>query len=889
MYKKISDYGIIGNLQSIALVNLDGSIDWLCLPRIDSPSIFGALLDDRKGGRFSISSSDEYDSPAEYIPDTNILVTKFRTRKGILQITDFMPINFIGDKELQEERPELYRLIEVTKGEVLVDVVIEPRFDYAKAHTSVEKQNGAVIARGNGEVLTLSSSLDLLIGESRVEARGHLSEGDRAWVHLKYGIKETSFPGQQRMEKDLTDTKNFWQDWLRKSETGRPLNFGPYESMVNRSALVLKLLSYGSTGTMAAAATTSLPEEIGGVRNWDYRYTWVRDTSFTLQALFNLGHLSETEGYLHWVEKLLSAYGPDKLQIMYGLRGEEELTEVDLPHLEGYKGSRPVRVGNGAAKQKQMDIYGELMDAALKLSDYAGKIDYNLWPSLCGICNHVVKRWEDKDYGIWEARSEPRSYVYSKVMCWVALDRGITIARRYGFPGDLELWEKTREKIKEDVLKKGWNHEKQSFVQHYETDALDASNLLISHLGFLPGDDSRVISTCKAIEGELGYKGFLYRYSAKDGLPGREGVFLICSFWLIDCLIAAGRLGEAESILKRLESTANHLGLFSEEYDADWKEALGNFPQAFTHIGYVNSVIRLLQARQKETESPAGKGKGVPLPDFLLGERIVLNDGPRDPGISTEEIGSRLKACMNLLRGAFFSTAQGRVAYERMRNSPIYEEYRVLSYSLKRLDLKRLKGKQEQLAFWINLYNVLVIHGVIELGIRDSVKEVRNFFKSVQYQIGNMFFTPHDIEHGILRGNRRPPYSVFKMFRRNDERLIHRVISIDPRIHFALVCASSSCPPIDIYTADNLDEELGISGRTFLNAGGVKIDKRRNRISLSRVFKWYGSDFGGTESEILKFIAPYLYEEEDRKFIEKNLNTLKVGYQQYDWRLNRYQ
>jgi GH15 family glucan-1,4-alpha-glucosidase len=889
VYRQISDYGIIGNLQSIALVGLGGSIDWLCLPHIDSPTIFGALLDDRKGGRFSISPCDEYDSTAEYIPDTNILVTKFRTRKGILQITDFMPVHFAGSKESEEERPELYRLIEVTKGEVFVDVVIEPRFDYARTHTSLEKKNGAVFARGNGEVLKLSSPLDLLIKEDRAEARCRLTEGDRTWVHLKYGIDESSSADPQRMEKDFTDTKNFWRDWLRKSETGRPLNFGPYESMVNRSALVLKLLYYSPTGTIAAAATTSLPEEIGGLRNWDYRYTWVRDTSFTLQALFNLGHLSETEGYLHWVEKLLSAYGPERLQIMYGLRGEEELTEVELSHLEGYKGSRPVRVGNGAAKQKQMDIYGELMDAALKLSDYVGKIDFSLWPFLCGICNYVVKHWEDKDYGIWEARSEPRSYVYSKIMCWVALDRGITIARRYGFPGNLKVWEETREKIKGDVLKKGWSNEKQSFVQHYETDALDASNLLISHLGFLPGDDPRMISTCKAAESELGYKGFLYRYSTKDGLPGREGAFLICSFWLIDCLIAAGRLGEAESILKRLESTSNHLGLFSEEYDPDWKEALGNFPQALTHIGYVNSVIRLLQAQQKKTESLARKRKGVSLPDFLLGKRIVLNDGPPDPGISTEEIASRLKACMNLLRGAFFNTAEGRVAYEQMRNSPIYEEYRALSCSLKRLELKRFKGKREQLAFWINLYNVLVIHGVIELGIRDSVKEVRNFFKSVQYQISNLFFTPHDIEHGILRGNRRPPYSVFKMFRGNDERLTYRVTSIDPRIHFALVCASSSCPPIDIYTAENLDEELGISGRTFLNAGGVKIDKRRNRISLSRVFKWYGSDFGETESDILKFIAPYLYEEEDRKFIEKNLNTLEVGYQQYDWRLNRYQ
>ncbi len=892
MYKKISDYGIIGNLHSIALVGIDGSIDWFCLPHIDSPSVFGALLDDRKGGRFSISPVERYDSVAEYIPDTNILLTRFRTGEGILQVTDFMPIDSSSSEtRINEKRHELYRLIEVTRGrKVEVKVVFEPRFDYARAETSLKNLNGGVIATGNGEWIVLSSALPLEICGSRAEAKWSLTKGAKLWLHMRYGgSKEHAKLDVEEAEKDLRETEDYWKNWLRTSETGRPVNLGFYQDRVNRSALVLKLLYYEPTGAIGAAATTSLPEEVGGLRNWDYRYTWVRDTSLTLQALFNLGHVSETEGYLRWTQRLLSAYGPEKLQIMYGLRGEEEIPEMELPHLEGYRGSRPVRVGNGAAKQKQLDIYGELMDAALKLSDYVGKIDFNLWPFLCGICNYVVGHWQDEDYGIWEVRSTPRSFAYSKIMCWVALDRGITIARRYGFPGDLETWEKTKAKIKEEVLEKGWNQEKQAFVQHYYTDALDASVLLIPQLGFLPGDDPRVISTCKAIQEELGYKGLLYRYSAQDGLRGKEGAFLLCSFWLIDCLIAAGKLEEAESLLGRMEGLSNHLGLFSEEYDPDWGEALGNLPQAFTHIGYVNSVIGLLEARKRAIEKPppVRRGKGS-LIDLLLSRKIVLNAGNVRPDISTQEIVARLKACMNLLRGAFFNTPQGRVAYERMRESPIYEEYKDLSRLLKDLDLRKLSGRNERLAFWLNLYNVLVIHGVVELEVRDSVKEVRNFFRRIQYQVGHLSFTPHEIEHGILRGNSRPPYSICKLFGANDPRLEHTIVPIDPRIHFALVCASSSCPPIDVYTAEGLDQELDISGKTFLNAGGIKIERQRGWVFLSRIFKWYGKDFGDTESEILKFITPYLYSEEDRKFIKENLNHLKVRYQGYDWRLNRY-
>ena len=882
MYKKISDYGIIGNLRSVALVGKDGSIDWMCLPFIDSPSVFGALLDHKKGGRFSLSPVGAFDSQAEYLPETNILRTIFRTRSGEMELTDFMPIPR-GSRKRQEQQHELYRCVRITKGTVELGMVFDPRFNYAQAETSLTRSGRMLVVKGGNERMTLAVSQDVQEIIGQYTAQWTLSEGETLWFRLQYNTEQSFICNTKIGERALQKTIDYWRSWLRKRETGRSVQLSHYQKMVDRSALVLKLLQYEETGTIAAAATTSLPEEVGGIRNWDYRYTWVRDTSFTLQALFNLGHISETEGYLRWIERLISEHGAERLQIMYGLRGEEELPEQELRHLDGYKGSKPVRIGNSAARQKQLDIYGEIMDAALKLSDYVGKIDRDMWPFLQAICDHVVGHWREKDYGIWEVRKGPYHFVYSKVMCWVALDRGITIANRYGFPAPLKRWEETRETIKQEVLAKGFNEGKKAFVQHYDTDALDASSLLIPLVGFLSHRDPRVLSTTEAIRRDLSNDGLLYRYKAQDGLDGNEGTFLLCSFWLINNLIALGELKDAEMYLNRMEGLSNHVGLFSEEYDVKTSAQLGNFPQAFTHIGYINSVIALSKAKGKTV-----KDKKEDQRRSLLSIVIVLNDGKPGKESTSKEIVTRLKGAMNILRGGFFDTVQGRVAYEQMHESLAYEEYVRLSYDLRNINLNELKSRDEKIALWINLYNVIIIHGVIELGIRDSVTEVRNFFRRVQYRIGDMLFSPDDIEHGILRGNRRPPNSLFKPFKKHDKRLAHIIIPIDPRIHFALVCASSSCPPIGIYTSENIDKELTIAGETFLNSGGIVLDKKKKHVSLSKIFKWYGGDFGKDKREKLTFITPYLYDEDDRAFLKDYAGTVTVDYQDYDWRLNRY-
>jgi GH15 family glucan-1,4-alpha-glucosidase len=888
VYRKISDYGIIGNCRTVALIGNDGSIDWLCLPFLDSPSLFGALLDHRQGGRFAITPTAAYDSSTSYLPGTNILVTCFRTRGGLIRLTDFMPVAEKGEHHPQPGVTEIYRCLEGVAGEMELLIRFEPRFDYGRAATLLSRRNGALLAASCGEeVFLVAEELDFQVEGASATAFLRLIAGEKIWLRCCHGIPAQPSLDRSRAEMALRATERYWRNWLQRSETGLDLDPGPFGEMINRSALVLKLLEFAPTGAIAAAATTSLPEAVGGVRNWDYRFSWVRDSALTVQAFFNIGHLAEMENYLRWLEGIIREHGAD-LQVLYGLHGEQELAEQELTHLEGYKGSVPVRIGNQAYMQKQLDIYGEIMDAALRLSNYVGKIDASLWPFFQRICNRVVERWREKDSGIWEVRGGPYHFVHSKVMCWVALDRGLTIARRYGFPADFAGWEKNRAAIRAEILARGWSPVRQAFVQHYETEALDASVLLLPFYDFLAYADPRMLATVEAIQCELTADGFICRYQGGDGLPGGEGAFLVCSFWLVDNLIGQKRFEEALTMLLRLEKAANHLGLFAEEYDPFWREQLGNFPQAFSHIGYINSAVALCRAMASQERQPRPRTMAEKLEQRLLVTRsFILNKGKPPDEEAPRDIIADLKQHMNVLRGAFFRTAVGRVAYEEMAGSRVYHQYVRCSRRLQELDPAVFIRREEQLAFWINIYNVLVIHGVIALGVRDSVREVPWFFRRARYLIGGMDLCADDIEHGILRANHRRPHSPFRPFGRNDPRRRLVIEPMDPRIHFALVCASSSCPPIEIYEADSLDHDLTVSGQTFLNAGGVRIDRARRRVFLPQVFNWYGEDFGRSMEEKLRFVAPYLYVEEDRRFLEEESHRLQVGYLPYDWRLNR--
>ncbi len=613
-YLPIESYGAIGNLRTVALVGLNGSIDWCCFPELDRPSVFGALLDDARGGRFRISPISKYSSEQSYVRRTNVLRTTFEAEGGRVSVTDFMPLRgtIIG-AGAPPTAPEIYRIIDGEEGEVHLQVEWSPRFDYARAPTRVRRTAGGFLASSGVERLTLGGlppNAELMEAPPAViRACFKVRKGDKITLRTRYGDPDANVD-PERCDRALEHTIAAWREWVHECDSTDSCAFrGKWHEQIIRSGLALKLLTHPDTGAIAAAATTSLPEEIGGVRNWDYRFSWIRDSGFAAQALLSLGHRDEALDFLNWVERVSQAAGEDwRLQIMYGLHGESDLTEIILPHLEGYRGSRPVRIGNGAADQRQLDIYGELLGAAYEYVRIGGTLDPGLAGFLSTITTRACSAWTEPDAGIWEVRGGPRHFVYSKLMVWVALDRAIRMSERFGLPGDVALWQKNRERVREEILEHGYDREIDSFVQSFGSKHLDASNLLIPVVGFLPFDDPRVQATIDRTLEQLTENGLVYRYHADDGIPGGEGAFGLTTFWMIDALALSGRREEAMEMFEGIAGRANHLGLYSEEFDPATGAFLGNFPQAFTHIGFLNSALYLARAEGEKPGTPAPMG-----------------------------------------------------------------------------------------------------------------------------------------------------------------------------------------------------------------------------------------------------------------------------------------
>ena len=601
-YQPIEHYGIIGNMRTAALVGIDGSLDWLCLPHFDSPSVFAALLDDRKGGRFRIApAGDDFRRKQFYWPDTPILITRFLHEDGVGEVEDYMPVGGAGAVP-----DELIRRVRVIRGSVSFRLECYPAFDYARAtHQSHLDVHGARF-EGPGLSLGLAAPVPLTREGDGVVADFTLREGENATFALRRIDPEDRSgrcPGVGEAEELFRDTVAYWRRWLSKcTYTGR------WREMVHRSALTLKLLSFEPTGAIVAAPTCSLPEAIGGVRNWDYRYTWIRDAAFTLYGLLRIGLTEEAARFKDWLEDRwqdAGGNGTGPLQLMYGIDGRAELPEETLDHLEGYHGSRPVRIGNGAARQLQLDIYGELMDAVYLHNKYVEPIGYDGWRRLRRLVDWLCDNWHREDEGIWEVRGGRRHFVYSKVMSWVALDRGLRLADKRSFPADRARWLQVRDEIYEEVMAKGWDPHRQVFVQAYGSDALDASSLLMPLVFFMAPNDPRMLTTLDAIRrpvaaGGLAADGLVYRYdpaAAPDGLRGHEGTFNMCSFWLVEALTRAGRtdpsrLEEARLLFEQMLGYANHLGLYAEQ-TGNSGEALGNFPQAFTHLALISAAFNL--------------------------------------------------------------------------------------------------------------------------------------------------------------------------------------------------------------------------------------------------------------------------------------------------------
>jgi GH15 family glucan-1,4-alpha-glucosidase len=604
-YLPIENYGIIGNMHTAALVGTNGSLDWMCCPHFDSPSVFAAILDDAKGGRFKIAPSHSSPECKQfYWPDTNILVTRFLCPDGVGQITDFMPA---GVARGAPGHHWVVRRVEVVRGSMAFRVDCQPAFNYARdTHRTTITEQGACFD-GPGKSFALVTAVPLERHGDGVVGEVTLREGEATamvWRETEPGAGCGLVVSETEAFELFKQTVDYWRRWLSKcTYTGR------WRETVYRSALALKLLTYEPTGAIVAAPTCSLPEGIGGERNWDYRYTWIRDAAFTLYGLLRIGFTEEAAAFMHWLEARCQELNPDgSLQIMYGIDGRHELTEETLGHLEGYRGSRPVRVGNGAYDQLQLDIYGELMDSVYLYNKYGAPISYDLWTALRRLVDWVSENWNRTDEGIWEVRGGQQHFVYSKLMSWVALDRAIRLADKRSFPADRPRWLAVRDEIYEQIMRCGWNPTREAFVQYYGSDSLDAANLMLPLVFFVSPSDPRMVKTLDAIcqpphLGGLLSNSLVYRYNVDetaDGLRGEEGTFNICTFWLVEALTRAGRvdsdrLDQARLMFEQMLGYANHLGLFAEE-TGPTGEALGNFPQAFTHLALISSAFNLDRA-----------------------------------------------------------------------------------------------------------------------------------------------------------------------------------------------------------------------------------------------------------------------------------------------------
>jgi GH15 family glucan-1,4-alpha-glucosidase len=608
-YPNISDHGIIGDLQTAALVTTDGTIDFFCCPRFDSPSVFCSLLDADKGGYFRIApTTTSYVSKQLYLPNTAILITRFMTPDGVGEVQDFMPI-IHGEPT---DRHRLVRLLRVARGQMTFVMDLQPRFDYGRAKHSVDvKGPGAVFRTAGGMQLTLHTAGRRDVSKGGV-APERVDDGLRTTVTLREGdiggVVLESMGGEpqalslEELQRLADDTAAYWKAWLNRSTYQ-----GRWREMVTRSAMTLKLMTYQPSGAPVAAATLGLPEQAGGERNWDYRFTWIRDGSLTMHALSNLGYLDEAARFDAWMrDRVIESAGADgdsPLKIMYRVDGSSDLTEEILDHFEGWRGSRPVRLGNGAADQLQLDIYGEAADAILAGDEAGMPIAYEGWLALTKIMDWVAENWDQPDEGIWETRGGRKDFTYGRFQCWVALDRAIKLAQRHGRPADVAKWVVARDALYRQVMTRGWNDKIKAFTQHYDTEVLDSALLFMPIEDFIAPTDPRWLSTLDAMNKQLVSDSLVYRYNpaaSPDGLHGDEGTFSLCTFLYVDALARAGRLDDAVLTFEKMFTYGNHLGLFSEEIDSTGGQ-LGNFPQAFTHLSLINSAITLNHELDRRT------------------------------------------------------------------------------------------------------------------------------------------------------------------------------------------------------------------------------------------------------------------------------------------------
>ncbi|HET9187182.1 MAG TPA: glycoside hydrolase family 15 protein [Acidothermaceae bacterium] len=604
MSRPIEDYALVGDLHTAALISRGGSVDWLCFPRFDSAACFAALLGAEDNGHWTIAPQSGGDaSSRRYRDGTLVLESEWTTPDGAVRVVDFMPP--------RDDLPDLIRVVEGVSGRVPMRSTVRIRFDYGHIVPWVRQVEGELCAIAGPDALWLRSPVEARGVDKTTVSEFTVAAGDRVAFALTWSASHKPKPRAIDPLKALDQTTEFWRRWISTAKFD-----GRYADAVSRSLITLKALTYRPTGGIAAAATTSLPEQLGGNRNWDYRYCWLRDATMTLHAMLSSGYHDEAKAWREWLVRAVAG-DPKDMQIMYGLDGSRRLVEYELPWLAGYAGSQPVRVGNAASEQLQLDVYGEVMDA-LELSRAAGlSVDEDAWSFQQIIMDYLEGHWSDPDNGIWEIRGDRQHFTHSKVMCWVAVDRAIRGVEQWGLAGPIDRWKATRDAIRSDVLDHGFDADRNTFVQAYGSSNIDAALLLIPSVGFLPGDDPRVVGTIEAVQRELQHDGFIRRYltqddaTSVDGLSGEEATFLVCTFWLADALCLAGRTDEAREIYERILALRNDVGLLSEEYDVSARRLIGNVPQAYSHIGVVNTANNLSGASGPAHHRARGRSEKI--------------------------------------------------------------------------------------------------------------------------------------------------------------------------------------------------------------------------------------------------------------------------------------
>jgi len=585
---RIEDYALIGDTQTAALVGRDGSIDWLCLPRFDSGACFASLLGNRSNGRWQLApAGDDVRVERRYLPGTLVLETTFHTAEGTVRVVDCMPI--------RGQAPDVVRIVEGVAGSVVMEMDLVVRFDYGTAMPWVRRIDGTLSLVAGPDALELFAGVSVHGDEFATRATFTVHPGDRVPFVLTWHASSEAPPERADPHRAVPDTVAWWREWSGRCTVG-----GRWHEEVRSSLVTLKALTYAPTGGIVAAPTTSLPEVLGGVRNWDYRFCWLRDATFTLQALLAAGYDGEAVAWRDWLLRAVAG-DPSQLQIMYGVAGERRLPEMELAWLPGYEASGPVRIGNAAAGQRQLDVYGEVMDTLHQARIAGIAPDAEAWEVQRALMDWLESGWREPDSGLWEVRGAPRQFVHSKVMSWVAFDRAVSTVDRFGTDGPVDRWRTLRDEIHAEVCDRGWDSERSTFTQSYNSAELDASLLMIPLVGFLPPGDERVAGTVDAVRRELSVGDFIARYPSEhgmsvDGLPGREGAFLLCTFWLADALALIGRKDDATQLFERLVALSNDVGLLAEEYDPVQGRMLGNFPQAFSHVGLVNTALNLTEA-----------------------------------------------------------------------------------------------------------------------------------------------------------------------------------------------------------------------------------------------------------------------------------------------------